>query len=75
MTETRSLAGEDQIGPDGELEATADAVFLDQAVGPLGPTALEQDPKQQSRKPRRCHWTTVAGFTNTIVFKHRGQTQ
>jgi site-specific DNA recombinase len=26
MTEARGLAGEDQIGPDGELEATAEAV-------------------------------------------------
>jgi hypothetical protein len=26
-----------------------------------------------SRKPFRCHWITVAGLTNTMASKHRGQ--
>src|SRR6266436_2110851 len=29
--------------------------------------------RQKSRKPLRCHWTTVAGLTNTIASMTRGQ--
>jgi hypothetical protein len=29
--------------------------------------------RQYSRKPLRCHWITVAGFTSTMAFKARGQ--
>jgi hypothetical protein len=29
--------------------------------------------RQYSRKPLRCHWITVAGFTSAMAFKGRGQ--
>src|ERR1700731_4441941 len=36
------------------------------------PTERDLDPpRQYSRKPLRCHWITVAGFTSTMAFKAR----
>jgi hypothetical protein len=29
--------------------------------------------RQYSRNPLRCHWTTVAGFTNIMASKACGQ--
>jgi hypothetical protein len=33
------------------------------------------DRRQYIGKPLRCHWTTVAGFTNTMAFRTCGQTR
>ncbi|TPV99489.1 MAG: hypothetical protein USCAAHI_01074 [Beijerinckiaceae bacterium] len=31
--------------------------------------------RQESRKPLRCHWTTVAGLTSTMALRTCGQTR
>src|SRR5262245_12012931 len=43
------------------------------SISVLGRPGRRDRQRQWSRKPVRCHWTTVAGLTNTIASRTCGQ--